>query len=291
MMPGRGVFLLSVFLLALDAFFGVAFALDSGNSVIGLVRSHRVRGGESMHEIARDFDLGYNEVVDANPGVSAWDPPEGSRVIIPSRWILPDGAHDGVVINLAEMRLYHYMDGKGGRLFMSYPIGVGVEGFSTPPGKYRIIEKLENPSWRPPPSLRKERPHLPRVVGPGRGNPLGAYALRLSNPLYLIHGTNNPFGIGRRVSRGCIRLYPEDMKVLYAAVSPGTVVTVLYLPIKIGLNGDSVYIEVHEDYMDKIKDPFAQALSALKRKRLWKVKMGLLGKAVREKRGIPSPLF
>jgi L,D-transpeptidase ErfK/SrfK len=268
---------------------GGAYPYEGEEQVIGALGRYRINGEETLHEVARHFALGYNEIVDANPGVDPWLPGKGTEVLLPSRWILPEGAGGGIVINLAEMRLYYYMKIRDKMFVRTYAVGIGREGFDTPVGKYRIIGKKKDPSWTVPPSIREEDPDLPAVIGPGKDNPLGSYAMRLSDPVYLIHGTNEPFGVGRKVSHGCIRLYPEDIEELYASVKRKTEVSILYQPIKIGRKGETVYIEVHRDFRGSIKDLLKEAVSMLmKRGLIEKIDTRLLWKAVREQKGVPT---
>jgi L,D-transpeptidase ErfK/SrfK len=179
----------------------------------------------------------------ANPGVDAWLPGKAERLVLPTQHILPDAPRNGIVINLAEMRLYYFS--KEGWV-ESYPIGTGRDAFTTPIGTTKVIRKKANPVWIPTEGARKDNPELPAVVPAGPDNPLGDYALYLGWPSYLIHGTSKPWGVGRRVSRGCIRLYPEDIEWLFENVPVGTPVTVVSQPIKLGRNGKGeLYIEVH----------------------------------------------
>ena len=206
---------------------------------------------DTLLDIARRFDIGYSEIVDANPDLDPWLPGTGKRVLVPNRFILPDVPHKGIVINLAEMRLYYYpKKGKGQRQqVITHPIGVGREGWTTPLGKTRIIQKKKDPTWTPPASILAEHLEkgdpLPKVVPAGPDNPLGAYAMRLGMPGYLLHGTNRPFGVGMRVSHGCIRLFPEDIEHLFGIVAVNTPVEIVYQPYKAALDNGILYLEVH----------------------------------------------
>ncbi len=227
------------------------YYFNKNSKIIGKSQVYKVENGESLIEIARKFNLGYNEIVAANPDIDPFLPPIGAIVKIPTTWILPEVAlYDGIVINLSEMRLYYFYR-LGSREFVkTFPIGIGREGYETPVGQFKIVQKLENPSWYVPASIRAEKPELPSVVPPGPDNPLGTHALRLSLNTYLIHGTNKPWGVGRRVSHGCIRLYPEDIPVLFGLVKKGVRVEIVRQPIKIGIKDNRVFIEVHEDDLD-----------------------------------------
>lgn len=217
----------------------------SADAVIGRLEYVSVEAGENLLLIARRHDLGYIETVAANPGVDPWLPGAGRTLILPKAHILPNAPRKGIVINLPELRLYYY--GNGGSLPITYPIGVGRKGRETPIGSTQIVRKRAAPTWIPPASIRAERPELPAVVPPGPDNPLGDFALDLGWHSYVVHGTNRPYGIGRRVSSGCIRLYPEDIERLYAMVSVGTPVTVVDQPLKMGWSDGQLYIEIHPD--------------------------------------------
>ncbi|UCH75537.1 MAG: L,D-transpeptidase family protein [Rhodospirillales bacterium] len=225
-----------------------ALAAESGDDVIGRLEYHTVQSDENLLLIARRHDLGYIEIVAANPGIDPWLPPPGRTVILPKAHILPHAPRTGMVINLPELRLYYFGDGAG--TVITHPIGVGRKGRETPIGTTQIVRKREAPTWIPPASIRAERPELPISVPPGPDNPLGAYALDLGWQSYVVHGTNRPFGIGRRVSGGCIRLYPEDIEHLFAIVSVGTPVTVVDQAVKLGWSGGHLFMEVHPDAVE-----------------------------------------
>lgn len=225
---------------------------DDTTRVVGhnlVVYSHKE---DTLLDIARRFDIGYSEIVNANLDLDPWLPGTGKRVLVPNRFILPDAPHEGIVINLAEMRLYYYPKAKKGqhRQVITHPIGVGREGWTTPLGKTHIIQKKKDPTWTPPESILAEHLEkgdpLPKVVPAGPDNPLGAYAMRLAMPGYLLHGTNRPFGVGLRVSHGCIRLFPEDIEHLFGVVPLSTPVEILYQPYKAALHKGQLYLEAHE---------------------------------------------
>ncbi len=381
---------------AVPAFNG-AFSISDEREVFGYTAEYTVGDdGETLVELAIQYDLGYNEITDANPGIDPWYPGIGRKVLLPTSWILPETGSaspstefytvqtgsflspgpaerqfktlmerleeggtdhlrverikgfysvrigrfgsiepaerllrrikplfpgsialkayikderivrlhrngspseevetvedDLIVINLAELRLYLVSAADRGLSVITFPIGIGREGMDTPLGSYRIIEKIKDPSWTIPVSMRAEYPELPAVVPPGPDNPLGSHALRLSNPAYLIHGTNKPLGVGRRVSHGCIRMYPEDIRRLFRMVERGTRVVITYQPVKIGLRGDAPYIEVHRDYLDPGSE-LQDAVGLLKRRGLLdRVDTGLLYRAIQERRGVPVRL-
>ena len=219
------------------------WAAPAEDSVIGELGSVTTSYEDTLHDVALASDLGFVELVAANPGVDPWLPGEGTLVLLPTRHVVPDAPRKGVVINLPELRLY-YFPPDGGAV-QTYPLGVGRAGLTTPVGDTRIVRKQEKPTWYPTKSTRADNPDLPAVVPPGPDNPLGEYAMYLGWPTYLIHGTNNPWGIGRRVSRGCIRMYPKDVERLFPQIRPGTPVTVVDQPIKLGWWDGDLFIEAH----------------------------------------------
>ena len=218
------------------------FALTPEQKVVGEVREYMVQPGEGLNEIARKFNLGYTALAAANPGVDQFAPGVGRKLIIPSLYVLPDAPRRGIVINLAQYRLF-YFPPRGG--VETYPLGLAVFGSKTPLGTTSIVRKEPHPTWYPPGSIRAERPELPAIIPPGPDNPLGAYALHLGWPRYLIHGTNKPDGVGRNVSHGCIRMYPEDIERLFREVSVGAPVRTVNQPATAGWVGDRLYLEVY----------------------------------------------
>jgi len=219
-----------------------------GQGLIGHVQATRTYPGDTLASIARTFNMGFYELVEANRNRHLDPLPTGIQLVIPSQHILPDAPHKGIVINLAEMRLYYFLaDGKS---VMTVPIGIGRVDWQTPTGSMRIIEKRANPTWFVPKSIREAKAAegviLPRSVPPGPENPLGRYAMRLSKRAYLIHGTNTPANVGRRITSGCIRLFPEDMKALFKRVSKGTRVYITGEAYKTTWFKHALYLEVHE---------------------------------------------
>jgi L,D-transpeptidase ErfK/SrfK len=211
---------------------------------------------DTLLDIARKFGLGYQDIVGANPDVDVWLPGEGTPVILPTRYILPKGPREGIIINIAELRLYYFPKVKEGEVakVITHPIGIGREGWATPLGKARITQKKKDPSWTPPESIRKEHEEkgdpLPKVVPPGPENPLGAYAMRLSMPGYLMHGTDKPYGVGLRVSHGCIRLYPEDIEAMFYMTPSRTPVEIQYQPQKAALLDGKLLLESNSPHQD-----------------------------------------
>lgn len=208
--------------------------------------SYQASYDDTLLELARRHKLGYVEMVAANPETDPWVPGEGTNVVLPTIHLMPsldDEEPEGIIINLADMRLYFF--NKTGDPPLSFPIGIGRDGLKTPTGVTKVVRKRVDPSWRPTKRMRAEDPELPEVVSAGPDNPLGTRAMYLGWPEYLIHGTNKPWGVGRRVSSGCVRMYPEDVEALYEMVDVDTKVTVIDQPIKFGWIGSELYMEVH----------------------------------------------
>ena len=243
-----------VWLLALEAHPEEFFLPETAHdSIIGELRWTKTREGQSLLDIARAFDVGHDQLLSANPHLNRWVPPVGADVLIPSRYILPPGPRHGIVLNLAELRLYYYPPRSG--TVLTYPVSIGDINWKTPRGTTSIVAKEIDPAWSPTASIRREHreegDELPAVIpGGSEDNPLGHYALKLGIPSYLIHGTNEAraFGIGMRVSHGCIRLYPEDIEDLFYSVAIGTTVRIIDAPIKIGWRGEFLYLEVHRPF-------------------------------------------
>lgn len=209
--------------------------------LIGQVTQYRIKEKDNLYAIARQHGIGIVEILSANPGTDPWKPEPGTILTLPSIHVLPPEPRDGIVINLSELRLFYF---PGDGTAYTFPIGIGKDGWETPTGETTIIRKRKNPTWTPPDSIRAENPDLPEIIEAGPNNPLGAYAMNLDWPGYVIHGTNRPNGIGKRSSHGCIRLYPEDIEQLFMLVEVGTPVTIIDTPYKLGWKGDTLYLEV-----------------------------------------------
>lgn len=210
---------------------------------IGETRTYIAKYEDTLVQIARDNILGFVELRAANAFVDPWLPGEGTEITIPSMHLLPDAPREGIIINLPEMRLYAFVE--KGKPPLTFPIGIGREGLHTPVGTTSIVRKKEDPSWVPTHRMKEEDPELPKTIPPGPENPLGTHALYLGWPEYAIHGTNRPFGIGRRVSSGCIRLYPKNIIELFDAVDVGMPVRVIDQTVKVAWIGDELYLEAH----------------------------------------------
>lgn len=225
------------------------FVLAPEQAVIGQLQMTRAHGEDTLPDIARRFNLGYEEIVRANPGVDPWLPGDGREIVLPTQFVLPDAPREGLVINLAQLRMFYFPKVKEGepQRVITHPIGIGKVGWSTPEGSTKVTAKAKNPTWFPPASVRKEHAKagdpLPSKVPPGPDNPLGAHMLKLGWPSYLIHGTNKPYGVGLRSSHGCVRFYPEDIAMLYDRIPIGTKVTVVNQPFVYGWNNDALYVQ------------------------------------------------
>lgn len=227
----------------------LTFQLPSnGDNVVGKVQWTQSLPGDDFIKVGRRYDIGYYELVEANPGIDPNLPHPGTLLVIPSRFIIPNVPHTGIVVSLAELRIYYFPPGM--HEVITYPVGIGREGWNTPLGVTRVIKKVKNPTWVVPPDIMKWRlenggVQLPKSVAPGPNNPLGGYAFYLGFPGYRIHGTNDPTGVGRRSSSGCIRMWPEDVEELFSRTATGIVVRVIDDPFKAGWLHSDVYLESH----------------------------------------------
>jgi L,D-transpeptidase ErfK/SrfK len=246
----------------------------------------------------------------ANPGVDQWLPGEGTPIYLPTQAILPEAPRNGIVVNVPAMRLYYFETAKPAKAgepgivkVSSHPIGIGVQGWATPFGEAKVVQKVEDPVWYVPASIRKEHAErgdpLPSVVPPGPDNPLGEFALTLSLPSYLIHGTNKPAGVAMRSSHGCIRLYPEDIEALFPRVARGTAVWLVNQPVLAGWRDGQLYLEVHPPLAEEQHDLVAEADAALNRAleragaaaAAVTIDRSSVLKIVAEQRGIPLPVL
>jgi L,D-transpeptidase ErfK/SrfK len=229
------------------------FNITPNTDVVGQVQLVTTRYEDSFVTLAQKYNIGFQELVQANPHTDPWLPGEGVVVVLPGRFILPPRElRKGIVINVAELRMYYFPP--AGNKVYTYPLGIGRERWKTPIANYSIINKQEKPTWNPPPSIhaeaRAEGRTLPASVPPGPDNPLGEHAMRLSNPSYLIHGTNKPGGIGQRVSHGCLNMYHWDVKQLYSMTPVGTNVKIIHQPYKAGWANGYLWLESHKPLDD-----------------------------------------
>jgi L,D-transpeptidase ErfK/SrfK len=244
------------------------FWVTEEDDVIGRLAVVRLEKGDTLPDMARHFSLGINTLSAANPGMDIWVPEAGERLLLPLSFVLPDTRRNGIVINLAAMRLFQFK-ASGNRLAVStYPVGVGTMERPTPMGRMKIARKKYRPTWHVPASIaedhRKKGDPLPAKVPPGPLNPLGEHALYLSRPGYLVHGTNKPASIGLRATNGCIRLYPEDIKRLYDSTPVKTPVNIVNQPYLIGQRNGIVYLEAHRPFKDSGSNALKRAYAQLK---------------------------
>jgi L,D-transpeptidase ErfK/SrfK len=242
---GAAIAALSTAACGLPAAYGAAFALPTdGSTIVGAVQVVTDIGENTLLDIARRYDLGYDEIVGANPGISAWRPPQNGRIVLPTEFILPSRPWVGIVINVSQRRLFYFPEPKKGEApqVVTYPLGIAREGWPTPLGRTTIVAKQRDPAWLVPRSIREERrregePGFPDHVPPGPDNPMGMHALQTGFRSIFIHSTNRPWGIGMPVTHGCLRLYPEDAAELFARVRIGTPVRIVNEPYVVGISG------------------------------------------------------
>lgn len=230
----------------------LTFPLPSDGNIVGQVQNTTVRPGDTLSTIGRRYNIGGYEMKEANPGIDYMNPGVGNTLIIPSRFVLPNTARKGIVINLSEMRLYYYHP--DGQHVTTYPVGVGQEGWDTPLGESQIVRKRENPTWVVPDSILDKHKRLGQPIAPtmppGPKNPLGEFAMNTGFKNIVIHGSPYPMGIGVRSSHGCIRMLNEDIRELYQMVDVGTKVTIVHEPNKLGYLGNQVFLESHVPISD-----------------------------------------
>ena len=283
------------------------FVLAPGQDMVGTVQVVKVLKGQVLTDIGRRFNLGYEEMKRANPGVSVWLPPVGTQVVLPTQFILPDAPHRGIVVNLAAMRLFYFPPHKPGQpqIVITHPVGIGRRGFVTPQGVGHIIDHQKHPVWIVPRSILAEHARegapLPKVVGPGPLNPLGNYALQTSWPEILIHGTNKPVSVGWRVSHGCIHLFPEDIKQLFYAVPNGTEVRIVDQPYLFGWKNGRLYMVAYgplkgdkrpwkKDWRRLVPSMLTRAERADLRRHRQRIDWSTVAQLVADPRGVPVPV-
>ena len=284
------------------------FSFDPGrDDVVGKLQIITANENDTLSDIARRFNLGYEEIVSANPNVDPWLPGAGTRIVIPTQFVLPNAPYQGIVINLAAMRLFYYPKTKPGKLqkVITHPVGIGRLEWKTPEGTTRIISKKMDPAWIPTPSIRKEYAKkgnpLPAIIPPGPDNPMGTHALKLDWPSYAIHGTDKPPSIGLRGSYGCLRMYPEDIVHIYNLVPVSTPVRIVNQPYLIGWRDDTLYLQAYPALEDDkrnqhmlLKESLSRARSSLRAKLdtrpQIKINQTLLNEAMRNPQAITIPL-
>ena len=255
-------------------------------TVVGRSQEYTVKPGENLLDIARHYGLGYLEIGNIYRHWDPFLPPAGARIIIPTTWIVPSHPKSQIIVNTGEMRLYYFIDNN--TKVITYPIGMGVLDFKTPTGNFKIVEKKTNPTWHIPSSLQAK--YGMAVMPPGPDNPLGEYKLTLSGGGgYGLHGTHMPWGVGRLVSHGCTRMYPEHIKALFPLVNVGTSVEYIYEPVMIGFKNGRIFLSVNQDYYHRIPDMLTYTLNRLEKAQLLnQVNLTKVSKLVEEKWGVPA---
>src|ERR1039457_2289249 len=274
------------------------FTVAKRDDVIGQLGLISLEKGDTLPDIARHFSLGLNGISATNPGIDIWVPEAGERNILPLSFILPDAPRKGIVINLAAMRLFQFKGNSEVLAVVTYPVGVGTEERPSPTGQMHVERKVSRPTWHVPVSIAKDHlkkgDPLPATVLPGPQNPLGEYALYLSKPSYLIHGTNKPASIGLRATNGCIRLYPEAVKRLYENTPAKTPVIIVNQPYLLGQRNGVVFMEVHaptEDFDAAELDKIYAKLRTIEKESGRTLDWNKVKKVLAEARGIPVPIF
>jgi L,D-transpeptidase ErfK/SrfK len=272
-------------------------AAAASPALIGEPTVHRTVAEDTLLEIARQYDVGYVAIIAANPVIDPWVPGVGRDITVPTQHLLPQAPHEGIVVNIAEMRLYYFPTPDG--VPLTFPIGIGDEGTATPSGQTRIVRKAAHPTWYRTKSEIANKPWMPKIVPPGPDNPLGAYALYLGWSSYLIHGVDDWRRVGRRDSRGCMGMYDKDIETMYNAVKVGTKVTVVNQPVKLGWIGDQLYLEVHPtprqanqlemDNIDDFEDPdgITKTILAAAKDAAGRLDWAAIRQAAKDRNGIP----
>jgi L,D-transpeptidase ErfK/SrfK len=291
---------------ALDKIVARPFLLPQGSydleaqTVIGLPKAYPLQKQDTLLDVARYFDLGYNEIVGAYPDIDPWLPAPADRtdeIAVPTWWVLPKSGNEGIVVNIPEMRLYYFppMEKKiSNRVVITLPVGLGREDWPTPTAKFKIVGKTLNPTWVIPDSIKQERIKEKGwsedfIPAGSPDNPMGKYRLDLTLPLYKIHDTNNPWAVGRLVTHGCIRMYPEDIARFFDIIRIGVPGEFVYQPIKVGILYGKVYAEVHDDIYKLVPDLWEEAQKVVRESGYEDmVDQTLLTKALMQKNGVPT---
>lgn len=277
------------------------------DDVVGTLQVITVNKDDTLSDIARRFNLGYEEIVSANPNVDPWLPKAGTPIVIPTQFVLPDAPRQGIVINLAAMRLFYFPKAKAGepQRVITHPLGIGRVEWKTPEGITQVASKKENPAWIPTPSIRKEHAKngdpLPAIVPPGPDNPMGTHVLRLAWPSYAIHGTDKPPSVGLRGSHGCLRMYPEDIVGIYHSVPVGTSVRVVNQPRLLGWRDHKLYLQTYpileddkRNHAQLLKKSLSTVRTTPKAKRearaQAKINQALLDEVIRNPRAVATPV-
>ncbi len=245
----KSAFLVSWCLLIGQLGYTKEYKLPNDNSrLLGALEYHPVTKGDYFQKIAEKYNVGFLALMAANPNIDPFLPEIGKSLVIPNEMLLPFGKREGIIINLPELRLYYFPP--NGNSVHVFPVGIGRQGLATPNTVSYISEKRANPVWRPTKEMKARylAQHgrlLADEVPAGPNNPFGKFALRLGTSVFLLHGSNQRFGIGMRASSGCIRLYDEDIKWLFEHVKVGTPVRIVEQNIKLSYELNKKLIEIH----------------------------------------------
>jgi L,D-transpeptidase ErfK/SrfK len=275
------------------------FSIADQREVVGGLATVESRQNDTLSDLARHFGLGFTDIASANPKLDAWVLAENQSVLLPLQFILPEAPRNGIVLNLANMRMFYYP--KGQERVLTYPVGIGRDGWNTPLGATKIVAKKANPAWTVPESIHREHQllgdPLPKVIPSGPDNPLGYYAMPLGFSGYLIHGTNKPYGIGMQVSHGCVQLYPEDVEMLFGQVNVGTDVRIVHQPYLVGWDEGVLYVEAHQP-LEKWAKQTKQLQKALRNKleklaaeKSVAVDWSRVGEVLQRADGVPTPIL
>jgi L,D-transpeptidase ErfK/SrfK len=254
--------------------------------VVGEERSALVEADDTLLDVAYRHRVGHVALEQLNPDIDPWIPVPGTIVRLPTRTLPPRADARGLVIDVAAFRLFDFATAGEPEVFH---VAVGDAADPTLLGRFRVGEKRVEPFWHVPTSIQREKPELPPVVPPGPENPLGERWMTIGTTSYGIHGTNNPWSIGREATHGCVRLYDEEMRRLFDRTPPGTPIEIVYQPYKWGREGDTILLEAHPDLYARFERPLDEALA-------WPSELGLLDaldlvrvtEVLAEARGVPE---
>ncbi len=276
------------------------FKLSSGQGMVGTLAVISSREDDTLSDIGRHYGLGYNDITLANSNLDPWTLAAEQTVLLPLRFVLPEAPRKGIVLNLANMRMFYYPKNQADTV-LTYPVGIGRQGWHTPLGQTQIVAKKANPDWTVPESIHREHQALgdplPKVIRAGPDNPLGSYAMPLGFKGYLIHGTNKPYGIGLQVSHGCVQLYPEDIEILFNKVEVGTPVRIVHQPYMVAWQDDMLYLEAHQplDKWDKqqkqLQKDIRKKLQQLATEKQVKVDWSKVERILQRADGVPTPVL
>ncbi len=264
---------------------------EADTQVVGALVPLRVRYEDTLSSVAEHQGLGWRELVDANPQIDPWLPGDGAVITLPTKYVLPSGPREGIVINVSEFRLYYYPP--GGNSVITFPVGLGRLDFPTPLVNTKIRAAVPNPSWSPGPTARREHAErgnpLPAVVPPGPENPMGSMAIVLDIPSYFIHGTNQPFAVGQTASLGCIRMYDNHVETLAELTRRGTPVRIVNEPYKVGWREGELFLEVHEDIYGMAKaDELEKRISEATKNRAAVIDWARVQELAEKPTGVPT---